>query len=339
MSTALVTGPEAALLSVARCAVGLAPPEEEARLLSAPVTPPGGLGPTCRRLLQETLSTGVVLALAREGGWYQGPQGRLWERGPLPPLELGPAVVELLLWVLRTPLARVAQGEAAPLRTSRPFTPAEGVVATVLLARLQDTGWEGALAEQAPLRSEPLVVLAHVAELAKAEALEEVPRFDLGAIGFAVEGLRALLARAWVRAEHLKAALTEPAALRRVGEAQGRVLEAFLDAADAAGRRDLATFLIDAGVALRDGRQGPPEAGRALSGAAPMRERSEARRAAPALARALGRLEAWDQEHRTRRFFDDGYQEGQALARDWQRLGPGGFEQFRAAAAAVEALA
>jgi hypothetical protein len=177
--------------------------------------------------------------------------------------------------------------------------------------------------------------LAHAAELGRAARLEPVPPLEVEAWAFPVEALRGLLARAWVAAERLKREAVEPALLRRVGEAQTRVLEQFLDAVDAAGRRGLATFLVDAAVEVLAGAQGPAEAGRALSGQAPLRDRTEARRAAGGLVRALGRLEAWDQEHRALRFFEDGYPAAQALVKDWGRLGPHGFLALREAAASL----
>ena len=333
--TALVSQSEGALLSVARCAVGLVPPAEVGRLLGTSVPPPRKLGPTCRRLLQETLAKGTVLALARQGGWYGGPGGRLWDRGPLPALEFSPAVVELLQWVLSTPLA---ERDVTPLRTSTPLSTADAVVVVVLMDRLRGTGWEGALAAQAPLRASPLVVLAHAAELGLAAPLGEVPPLDPATMGFAVEGLRALLARAWVAPERTKRELLDPGLLRRLAQAQAGTLEGFLGAVDAAGQRHLASFLVDAAVEQQRLPHGLQEAGKALDPQASMRDRSEARRACAAVARCWLRLEAWDQEHRAVRFFDDGYAAAQALVEDWSRLGPSGFAASAAAAAALEGL-
>jgi hypothetical protein len=208
------------------------------------------------------------------------------------------------------------------------------VVATLLLDQLRGTGWEGALAAQGPLRSCPLVVLAHAAELGRAAPLEALPPFEPG-LDFAIEALRGLLAHAWAAPERLKREVTEPPVLRRVSEAQARVLEAFLASLDGPGRRQLATFLVDATVELGRGSHGFAEAGRSLASQAPLRERTLARRAAAAVPRALGVLEAWDREHRGVRFFEDGYPQAQALVKDWGRLGPDGFQVLRADAAAM----
>jgi hypothetical protein len=338
--TATVTLAEGALVLTARFALGLTSAEEVSRLLASPTPAPPALGPTCRRLLAETLGQGTALALARQGGWYEAPSGArgpLWERGPLPVLEFTGAAVELLQWLLK---ANLSERDPLPLRTATPLTVAESVLATVLMDRLRERGWDAALAAQGPVRAAPLVALAHAGELGRAAPLVEVPAFDVAALGFAVEGLRGLLGRSWAAAERAKQAVVEPAALRQLGEAQARVLDAFLAAIDAAGRRGLATFLVDAGVALHRGGEPLPDVGRGLASPSqrPLRERAEARRAAGALARAYGRLEGWDQEHRAVRFFEDGYEEAQALVRDWGRLGPAGFAAFRAAAAALEGL-
>jgi hypothetical protein len=92
-------------------------------------------------------------------------------------------------------------------------------------------------------------------------------------------------------------------------------------ACDAAGRRDLALFLVDAGARLLSAPL-PVEAwigGLELRGT--LSERTAARRAAGSLLRALLRWRAWDEHHRGVRFIDDGYEAAQFLLGRYERLG------------------
>jgi hypothetical protein len=334
--TTAVTQSEAQLLLLARSAVGLVPTADVMRLLAGSVSPPAQLGPTARRLLADTLGRGTVLALARQGGWRGAPGGRLWERHVPPALHFSGAIVRLFQWLLRTPLS---DGAVAPFVSPTPLTLAESLVVTLLLDQLRGTGWDIVLARQAPVRAAPLVVLAHVAELARAAPLEALPQLDLAELTLAIDGLRGLLARSWLSGERLKRDLADPGVLRRVGEAQRALLGVFLDTIDAAGQRGLATFLIDAGVEwLRAPPRSAEELVRSLSHDTPLRDRSEARKASAAFLRGLDRLRTWDREHRAVRFIDDGYEVAQALISDWGRLGEPGFQLAASLVTQLEAL-
>lgn len=333
--TAAVTQSEAHLLMLARCAVGQVPTVDVLRLLASSVTPPSTLGPTARRLLADTLGRGTVLALARQGGWREGPGGRLWERRPAPALHFSGSMVRLFQWLLRTPLGDPG---AAPLALTEPLTLGESVVVTLLLDALRGTGWESVLARQAVVRSSPLVVLAHLGELSRTAPLEPLPHLEVAQLAVAIEGLRGLFKRSWVAAERAKHEVTDPAVLLRMGEAQARVLASYLDAVDVAGQRGLATFLVDAAAEWLDGVTSADDLVRGLSPEAPLRERSAARKAAGALLRALTRLREWDREHRGVRFIDDGYDEAQALVRAWECLGEQRFEQAAAIVRQLDAI-
>jgi hypothetical protein len=330
-----VSRSEANVLTLARVAVGLVPAHDALRLLVTSLSPPDALGPSCRAALEDTLSRGLVLALGRQGGWF-GPDGqRLWERVAGPPLHFTANTVRLLRWLVNAPLA---EAEVPPLVFEGALTPAEEAVVTILIDALHGTGCEHSLLRQPALRPSALVTLAHAGPMGQVLALDEVPPFDVGRLALWVEGLRGLLARAWLRAEDDKGRLAEPAQLARFGAAQGRALSAFLAAIDQAGRRDLATFLIDAAVGwLVPGRSSDRLLAQP-SASAPLRARSEARRASAAFLRALGTLRAWDEAHRAVRFMDDGYEVAQRLLKDWQRLGEAGFTRAAALVAELDAL-
>jgi hypothetical protein len=94
---------------------------------------------------------------------------------------------------------------------------------------------------------------------------------------------------------------------------------------DAAGRRDLAGFLLDAGRPLLE--QPASRWVEGLSLTAALSARSAAARASGALLRALGRLAQWDKEHRAVRFFDDTYDAAQLLLSEWSHFGEAGFRR------------
>jgi hypothetical protein len=329
-----VTHAETNLLTLARTAVGLMPAADAMRLLTVPVDAPAKLGPSAQWLLRQTLSYGTVLTLARQGGWQQEAGGRLWERHPAPQLGFTGNVVRLFQWLLKT---RLTDPDPAPLATQGPLTLAESILATSLLDQLRGTGCTAALARQPALRAAPLVVLAHTFELARLGPLA-VPVFEPAVLSLPVEGLGALLTRAWVSAERAKRDVADPAVLARVGSAQEQVLDAFLTAIDAAQARRLATFLIDAGAEWLAGPRSAEELLRGLSHDAPLRERTQARRRAGAFLRVFARLRAWDQEHRATRFFDDGYEGAQALVRRWEPMTDARFTSAAHLAASLEAL-
>lgn len=327
---AAVTRAEGNLLTLARVAVGVVPPIDAMRLLVTPVTPPPKLGPTARGLLEDTLARGTVLSLARGGGWLD----RAWDRAT-PPLQFTANTVRLLSWMLSTPLA---EGDVAPLVLAEPPTPAEDALLTMLLDRLRGTGCDAALARQLELRRWPLTVLTHAAFLAREVAMDDAPTLDVKVLSPWLATLRVVLARAWLSAERTKRDVVQVDAVARMGRAQSVVLSAFLDAIDAANQRRHATFLVDAAVTFLQKQRTADELTRSMSTDAPLRDRSDARRAALATWRALGRLQAWDAEHRVVRFMDDGYDEAQALVRDWARLGDRGFSAAAELVRAGEAL-
>ncbi|HEY1087720.1 MAG TPA: hypothetical protein VGE37_08495, partial [Archangium sp.] len=168
--------------------------------------------------------------------------------------------------------------------------------------------------------------------------VDELPAFDVPTLAPFVEGLRTLLARSWLAAEKTKREFSLPDALIRVGTAQGAVLDAFFAAIHSAGRHDLASFLVDAAVSWLSVDRSADELTRAMTQDAPLRERTEARRRAGAMLRALARLREWDQHHRGVRFIDDGYELAQRLVADWERLGDRGFTRAATLVAELDAI-
>ena len=330
-----VTRSEAYLLTVARVAVGVVPPMDAMRLLVTSVSPPQKLGPTARAALSDTLSRGAVLSLARQGGWLKDGAVRLWERHQPPPLSFTGNTVRLLSWLLTTPLA---EADAGPLLFRGPLTVAEDFLIALLIDRLRGTGCDALLARQLSIRRLPLTTLAHAALMARELSLDEMPPFDVAVLAPFLEGMRVLLGRSWLAAERSKRDLVAPDMLSRLGRAQTDVLETFLTAIDKAGRRDLATFLIDAGSSWLAANRTAEELTRSMSADAPLRERTDARRRAAAMLRSFARLREWDQQHRSVRFIEDDYALAQRLVVDWERLGERGFTRAATLVTELDAI-
>src|SRR5262249_20736528 len=105
-----------------------------------------------------------------------------------------------------------------------------------------------ALTRRPPLAQHGLCWLAYPEDYAAAPAAAR-PDFGPWTAGPGAAMLEALqpeLEGRWVAVEAGKARVSDPAAMRNLGQSQERVLGAFLDAAEAAGRRDLARFLVRA---------------------------------------------------------------------------------------------
>lgn len=334
--TLVMTRAETNVLTLARVAVGAVPAMDAMRLLISSVSVPQKLGPTARAALSDTLARGTVLSLVRQGGWMPVADQRLWERtAKAPPLEFTSNVVRILNWLLATPLTEV---EHAPLQLKGTLTIAEDAFVALLIDRLRGTGCEAALARQAALRKGPLTVLTHAGLFARDVPIDAVPKFDVVALTPWLEGFRSLFARSWLAVERTRRDLIEPSLLIRVGRAQEDVLGEYLDALNTAGRRDLATFLIDTAAQWVTAERKVDDFTRSMALDAPLRERTDARRRSAALMRALAILRTWDQEHRSVRFIDDGYELAQRLVADWERVGERGFSKAAELVAELDAI-
>lgn len=322
--TLIVSRAEGSLLTLARVAVGVVPANDAMRLLIGVNEPPPKIGPTARAAIADTLSRGTVLSLAHEGGWLREDEKRLWERQDVPAIAFTGNTVRLLSWLMATPLT---ENDGPPLVFHGELTPAEDFLVACLLDRLRSVNCDEMLARQIALRSLPLTTLAHAGAMVTDVALDVPPAFDVATLGSWLEGLRLLMTRSWLAVEHARRDIAQPDQLTRIGRAQETVLAKYFEAIDAAGRRDLATFLIDAAVQWFTPNRDPEDATRSMLLDAPLRERTEARRRSASMIRSLSTLRTWDQEHRSVRFIDDGYQLAQRLVADWGRLGEPGFER------------
>jgi FtsH ternary system domain X6 len=357
---ALVAQSEHDLLTIARALVGEVNPAAVSSLLRAPRALPPKIGPTAMGILKQTLSRGVVRELARRGGWQKsrmGAEGRLWERHRPIALKFSPITIEILRWLSSAPLGQ--PGSSSPPAAWR-WAMADATLADELMlylaADLLDQAEAGA-ADFALVARSPLSWLGFAGRLVRAGHSPPPMVFERwvqgdGAVIF--EALGPELGRRWVTMEHSKRAIVAIAEMTALGAAQGAALEALFTAVGRAGRRDLVSFVVDAGAALLDpgaaaGDVRPPSGWypsiriasalvKNLAPTGPMRDRAAAWRAAGALLRALGQVKRWDAEHRTRRFFDDDYESAQRLLARWEALGTSGFSHAERILKELESL-
>lgn len=325
-----LTREEGFILEMAHVALGLKPTYDAQALLTGAVEPPAKLGPTAREVLSDTLAKGVVHALAHKGGWRAEAGKRIWERLPDVALEFSGASISLLQFMLKVPQGAAGGPELAFEH------PRVGDVLLLALAlrHLADGGLEN------PLRSKPAVRGQALCWLVAPEVLAPLgppPKldFDTPPVRLALAGWQGFLAQRWSLAESLHAEHTSVEAMLALGRAQERVLAGVLESLELPRRAD-AGFVLDAAAAHLGPDVKVDAYGGKLTADAPLRERSEARKAAGALLRAVQRLRAWDQEHRSTRFVDDSYEQAQALVRAWERFGHERFEQAQALLQALE---
>ncbi|MFP2930964.1 hypothetical protein ACLESO_38350, partial [Pyxidicoccus sp. 3LG] len=252
-----VSPSEHELLTLARAVVGLgqyAPVED---LLRDRHTVPELLSPDALHVLRDTLAKGGILALARCGGWRkqryldgaQERSGRLWERHAPPALHFSPLCVHTLRWLVEQPL--VKHGCKTLTVDERP-TLADELFLYLTCRLVAGTPCAKAVGTQELFRSSTLCRLGfpELLGMPKLTAADFAPLLANG--GWLLDALREDLARRWRKVEESKRFILEPSELTALSAAQETVLSAFLDAVEAAGRRDLAGFLLEAGRPLLD---------------------------------------------------------------------------------------
>jgi FtsH ternary system domain X6 len=253
-------------------------------------------------------------------------RGRLWERHAPAPLPFSTASLELLRWLVQTPFA--APASTITQLPARPLEIGDQLLVYLALDAARTTPALRVLAAQPFVRAAPLAWLGHAHALARRGAT--APSFaplteGVGAI--VVEALAGELARRWYAVEIGKRAMFEPEPLIELGAAQDQALDSFMASCERAGRRDLATFVLDAAapLLLRNVMPAPMQ----LDPNTTLAVRAEARLAAGSLLRAVVRWGEWDQFHRGVRYFDDDYPAAQLLLERFETIGPTGIGRAR----------
>ena len=301
---------------------------------------PDGIGPTARRLMEDTLGKGLILALIRRGGWRRADfmkdggvsSGRLWERHTPPAFHLSPFAMHLCRWLVSQSLPR---GDCEPLQ-ARPVSIGDELLLYLAFDLTERARCADALAAQKGARSSALCWLGFADVLAQ-HAPNNAPPPDISVYVFArwlsgdglvvLEALQPDLARRWVAMEHRKRRLGRPGSIIDIGRVQEVVLRSCFSALSQASRPDLAWFAIAATRDLLAEAPTSREWEPALESGGSLRLRSDARRASVVLLDAMAAVRRWVEQARSLRFFDDGYDGAQLLLRLWESLGDRSYER------------
>jgi hypothetical protein len=247
--------------------------------------------------------------------------GRLWERTP--PDQLGLRfsrhALGFLMWI-------TAVKPVEP-RTAWQVPEAELTVGDLFLLflafeTLRPVPAGAALRSRAPFLRHGLCRLAFPEDFA---GNEQNPAPDLapwttGPGACILEALQRGLARRWVEAERSKETVTDWQQMRGLGRSQEQALTGFLDAVTAAGRPDLARFLLQAAAeTIGAGQTAETLVGGLRNAGQRLADRMETNQAALALVRQLDRLRGWERAARRVGYFDEGYARSQFWLAEWER--------------------
>jgi hypothetical protein len=138
-----------------------------------------------------------------------------------------------------------------------------------------------------------------------------------------LEAMQPVLEARWLEIERTKGQIGDWNQMRQQGQAELSVLTAFLDAADQAGRWDLARFLLGVlAKVLATPDMTPAFWTGGLQGSGPPRlaDRLETQRSALALLRTVERFRDWERRARTRGFMDEDYAAAKFWLDEWERF-------------------
>jgi hypothetical protein len=317
---------ESNLLHILHCIVGRAPIEQAWPMVYARLPRPKCLGRGAVEAVQEALAKGCALLLARQGGWRRErhlrgervADGRLWERTP--PEGLGLAFSKQSLEFLIALTACNPTDQQPPSSaTGDELTIGDRLLFYLAYDALRLTDVAAGLRAWPMMADHGLCWLAAPADFADSRPDPDLAPWVSGAGAAVLEALQPALAGRWVLVERAKRDINDWRRMRAVGRAQERVLDAFLAAADAAGRRDLARFLLAAAARLLPGEPRPRDWVSSLDQPGlRVADRMETYQAALALPRRLDRLRAWERQARDVGYFDEGYAAAQLWKADWE---------------------
>ncbi|HZV05384.1 MAG TPA: hypothetical protein VE999_09900 [Gemmataceae bacterium] len=309
------------------------PPERALPLLEDRCAAPTCLHRNAILLIQDALAKGCMLLLARRGGWRRerflrgdrAVYGRLWERTP--PADLGLSfsahTLSFLIWITAN---RPGDTERAWRVPEDELTLGDRLLLYFAHEGLRNVA-EGlgapALRTQEPFVRHALCWLAFPEDYTAAPigARPNFAPWTIGAGACMLEALQPELARRWIEVESNKEHITDPQAMRVLGLAQERVLTAFLDAIEQAGRMDLARFLLHAAAVLlgTHAHAGMWTARLNLTGQR-VADRAATFQAATIFLRTLDRSQTWERRARGVGYFDEGYAASQLWKADWEQV-------------------
>jgi hypothetical protein len=289
---------------------------------------PAGLSAECLHLVRDTLRKGIVVYLARAGGWRrerhlrggQPAEGRLWERTPAGDLGLAFSKhsIAFLMWLT----AGRPEGPDAWQAKIGELTLGDQFLLFLGYEKMREREAAAALKARAVIQANALLRLFYPEDFASTDGPVDFAPWTQGTGAAIVEALQPRLRDRWLEQERAKAGITDWTRIRQVGESQERSLAAFLSACEAAKRPDLARFLLQAMADLLSRDLTPAFwAGGLSDDEAPTRlaERVESKRQALAVLRQVERLAGWTRGYAGTQFFDENYAAAQLWLADWEQ--------------------
>jgi hypothetical protein len=307
------------------------PPERALPLVEQRLPPPPCLSRGAVNLVRDALGKGCTHLLAQRGGWRRERhlrggkvvEGRLWERTP--PADLGlpfsAHALDFLIWITaarpgdKEPAWRPPPGELTAGDLLLLFFAHEG------LRNTADSLGAPTLRTRLPYAEHGLCWLAYPEDFT-AVPQEYSPDFAPWTNGLGacmLEAMQPVLAARWVGVEGAKERIADPQVMRGVGQSQERVLGAFLDAVEKAGRLDLARFLLAAaGHLLGPHAHAGMWTGRLHLTGLRVADRVATYQASAAFLRQLDRLRGWERQARGVPFYEETYTASQLWLADWE---------------------
>jgi hypothetical protein len=321
------------------------PPERALPLIEARLPPPPCLSRPAVNLVRDALAKGCTHLLAQRGGWRserhlrgapsgrQPPaagrdgvwvaEGRLWERTA--PADLGLSfsahALGFLVWITA---ARPGDKEPAWGPPAGDLTPGDLLLLFFAHEGLRHTA-DGlgapSLRTRPPFAEHGLCWLAYPEDYAAAGE-EFGPDFGPWTAGLGacmLEALQPVLAARWIVVEGSKERIADPQLMRALGRSQERVLTAFLDAVEKAGRLDLARFLLAAaGNLLGPHAHAGMWTGRLHLTGLRVADRVATYQGAAVFLRVMDRLQTWERQARGVGYWDEGYAASQLWKAGWE---------------------
>ncbi|MGL4461057.1 MAG: hypothetical protein ACRC1K_02815 [Planctomycetia bacterium] len=335
------------LLTLLDFFLGFGSPERAVPVLLNHVKMTEFLSPDAVLLIKQRLAVGIVDAVARRGGWRRRrflrrgspTAGRLWERRPMEEraLSFTGRSLDFLRWATaatpRRPEVDEPRRYAADPEKKSPSRATVGDELLVFLAY----GALRTVLDAAPLRWRPVFVHHPLVRLGYAEDFCDPPPsvtatvqvdadldwsfWTAGPGEWVLEALEPWLAEQWATAE--RAMLTQTTSRRSLvlGQRRGRTLQEYLDAVDAAGRRDLGRFVLSAAAFDFPSRRSVAALSEVWTDRfRRLSDRVELYRAVQVLPAAVERLGRWQAEARGVGYWDEGYTVAQAWKTDWEAV-------------------
>ncbi|QJW99322.1 hypothetical protein [Frigoriglobus tundricola] len=320
------------LLRILRFLMGHFPADQGLQLVRTAVSRPECISGGAVDLVQDTLSKASVLFLTRSGGWRNDKflranlpvAGRVWDRIPLDEraLHFSRPVLDFLLWLTAEKVQETKQAwDAAP----KALTPADELFFCLAFdAMRSDPDVLAALRRKDAFTRNPFCWLTNPGDVAEPDSTKpQPPDFApvfTGQRAVLLECLQTHLTLRWTRSERAKGQIGDWKKMRQQGQAEHAALRAFLQAADAARRTDLARFVLRTNAAVLQSDMTPVFWTGGLQGSGPPRlaDRLETQRSALALPRQMETLEEWQARARSVGYFDEDYQAAQMWKAEWE---------------------